>query len=55
MLYNNKHVFVLNEFCQAIMIFFCDSVSHSFIRKKEQILTEIGILILVRLLTLSHS
>lgn len=55
MLYNNKHLFVLSESCQAILISFCDTVSHSLIRKKEQTLTVIGILILVRLLTLPHS
>lgn len=54
MLYNNKHLFVLNESCQAILISFCDAVSHSLIRKK-QTLTVIGILILVRLLTLPRS
>lgn len=43
MLYNNKHVFVLNESCQAILISFCDSISHSLIRKKEQVPTVIGI------------
>jgi len=54
MLYNNKHVFVLNESCQAKLISFCGSVSHSLIRKKEQMLTVVGILVLVRLLRLPH-
>lgn len=56
MLCNNKDVFVLNEFCQATVVFFDDRVSRSLIRKKEGMLTGGGaILILVSLLTLSHS